>query len=138
MVLSHVKIGTPLPRNRENFLTPPILQEADKVTCTHSSCSTDCHMICLAHLFLRSEPSHLLPVEGACPSCRRSLLWGHLVRQGGKGEEGGGSAHLQDTGPVRPTKLTTKDSPTQSVSQSVNLSHFICLVINHTIRNKNN
>lgn len=66
------------------FVCRSSVKGADKLTCLHSSCGADCHVICLAKHFLKSEPFHLLPVEGACPSCRRSVLWGDVIRQRGR------------------------------------------------------
>ncbi|XP_017374632.1 structure-specific endonuclease subunit SLX1 isoform X2 [Cebus imitator] len=53
--------------------------EQGPLCCPHPGCLLRAHMICLAEEFLREEPGQLLPLEGQCPSCEKSLLWGDLI-----------------------------------------------------------
>ncbi|XP_016074071.1 PREDICTED: structure-specific endonuclease subunit SLX1 isoform X1 [Miniopterus natalensis] len=53
--------------------------EEGPLCCPHPGCSLRAHMICLADEFLREEPGQLLPLEGQCPGCKNSLLWGDLI-----------------------------------------------------------
>ncbi|XP_053527473.1 structure-specific endonuclease subunit SLX1 isoform X6 [Artibeus jamaicensis] len=64
--------------------------EEGPLCCPHAGCSLRAHMICLAQEFLQEEPGQLLPLEGQCPGCKNSLLWGDLVwlcRMGTEEEE---------------------------------------------------
>uniref|UniRef100_F6WGY1 Structure-specific endonuclease subunit SLX1 homolog n=1 Tax=Ciona intestinalis TaxID=7719 RepID=F6WGY1_CIOIN len=62
-----------LPVNVEN--APSILK------CPNESCNMASHLLCLAKHFLSNKFDQLLPVDGYCPSCNDSLLWGALIRQ---------------------------------------------------------
>lgn len=55
--------------------------EEGPLCCPHPGCPLRAHIICLAEEFLQEEPGQLLPLEGHCPSCKKSLLWGNLVGQ---------------------------------------------------------
>ena len=37
------------------------------------------HVVCLSNAFL--EPGQFLPIEGECPLCQKTLLWGELIRK---------------------------------------------------------
>lgn len=93
---SHVPLafGPPPPRCRATPSTQPDpdpdaeahcslcargFQDEVPLCCPHPSCSVRAHMICLAEWFLQEEPGQLLPLEGQCPGCENSLLWGDLI-----------------------------------------------------------
>lgn len=56
------------------------IAENDLMKCVNPDCQTSGHVICFSRYFL-SDDSHILPVEGKCPSCGIELLWGDLVRK---------------------------------------------------------
>ncbi|GFR79229.1 structure-specific endonuclease subunit SLX1 homolog [Elysia marginata] len=58
-----------------------IKAEDTALSCLRPSCLMKAHIICLAKHFLGEESKLLLPVEGKCPYCGVTLLWGELVRQ---------------------------------------------------------
>ncbi|XP_043416099.1 structure-specific endonuclease subunit SLX1 isoform X1 [Prionailurus bengalensis] len=53
--------------------------EEGPLCCPHPGCRLRAHVICLAEEFLEKEPGQLLPLEGQCPGCKNSLLWGDLI-----------------------------------------------------------
>uniref|UniRef100_A0A452R2Z5 GIY-YIG domain-containing protein n=1 Tax=Ursus americanus TaxID=9643 RepID=A0A452R2Z5_URSAM len=64
--------------------------EEGPLCCPHPGCRLRAHVICLAEEFLQEEPGQLLPLEGQCPGCKNSLLWGDLIwlcRMGAEEEE---------------------------------------------------
>ena len=51
-----------------------------RVTCLQPRCLLVAHLACLAAEMVRGTDT-LLPVEGPCPACGASLLWGDLIRR---------------------------------------------------------
>ncbi|KAK6184163.1 hypothetical protein SNE40_006684 [Patella caerulea] len=56
------------------------LKEQDiTLSCLYPVCHMVAHIICLAKKFLMGD-DHLIPIEGNCPWCSQTLLWGELIR----------------------------------------------------------
>ncbi|KAG4075443.1 hypothetical protein HA402_015096 [Bradysia odoriphaga] len=49
------------------------------VRCISPGCCFVGHLICLARFFL--EPGQYVPIQGTCPSCKKTALWGDLMRK---------------------------------------------------------
>ncbi|ELT87595.1 hypothetical protein CAPTEDRAFT_226573 [Capitella teleta] len=64
-----------------NFTLNGINQQsdADLLKCLKPSCDMASHLKCLARLFLSSS-TQLLPIDGPCPKCKTTVLWGDLIR----------------------------------------------------------
>lgn len=85
------KVSSPLKRNvapsspeTEVFtcdLCPRPLNKDDMLNCLTQGCNLRVHLLCLASHFLKSDPDHMLPLEGSCPNCLNDLLWADLIRK---------------------------------------------------------
>ncbi|KAK9887309.1 hypothetical protein WA026_021619 [Henosepilachna vigintioctopunctata] len=49
------------------------------ISCLDSKCNFRSHLICLSKIFL--EPGEYIPIEGKCPKCNISCLWGDLIKK---------------------------------------------------------
>lgn len=49
------------------------------VSCISPNCRFVGHLKCLAELWL--EPGQYVPIQGTCPSCKKTVLWGDLIRK---------------------------------------------------------
>lgn len=70
-----------------------LLTKKNSLMCLNNNCQVRWHVLCLGKRFLDSEVSfigtqredatneNLLPVEGICPSCESTILWGDLIRK---------------------------------------------------------
>lgn len=56
-----------------------IVNDEDLITCLQTNCTLISHLVCLAESFTKDDM--ILPVEGCCPICSTSLLWGDLIRK---------------------------------------------------------
>lgn len=65
------------------FLCDKIIQNPliEMVTCLQPSCKLVCHIVCLAVHCLKDEPGQVIPVEGICPICDKTFLWGDVIRK---------------------------------------------------------
>lgn len=79
---------TPDTETRCSLCARALQDEEAPLCCPHPDCPLSAHMICLAHLFLEEEPQQLLPLEGQCPCCKNSVLWGDLIWLSGMGAQG--------------------------------------------------
>lgn len=44
-------------------------------------CSTPFHIICLSkHFFGPTQSHYIIPIDGTCPSCSKSFLWGEIIQ----------------------------------------------------------
>lgn len=55
------------------------VESEDRISCVKPGCQLVAHLICLAGAFKQDEM--ILPVEGVCPVCDTSVLWGDLIRK---------------------------------------------------------
>ncbi|XP_074642292.1 structure-specific endonuclease subunit slx1-like [Tubulanus polymorphus] len=55
------------------------IKHDDGLKCIHFNCSMHAHIACLAKHFL-GDSQHIIPLNGECPTCRKTMLWGDLIR----------------------------------------------------------
>nr|XP_023014784.1 structure-specific endonuclease subunit slx1 [Leptinotarsa decemlineata] len=53
--------------------------EERPLRCLNNNCNLNCHIICLSKYFLQS--GEYVPLEGNCPKCDKTFLWGDIVRK---------------------------------------------------------
>lgn len=51
----------------------------DGIMCIKPGCLLFSHLTCLAEYFKKDDM--ILPIEGTCPVCKTSVLWGDLIRK---------------------------------------------------------
>lgn len=49
------------------------------LTCLNSDCNIVSHIICMAKYF--KKESDYVPIEGNCPNCLQTFLWGDIIRK---------------------------------------------------------
>ena len=57
-------------------------QDSCVLHCYHKHCSFNAHIVCLASKLC--EDDQIIPISGPCPTCKRDLLWGELIRREAK------------------------------------------------------
>ncbi|VEN34807.1 unnamed protein product [Callosobruchus maculatus] len=55
------------------------LIDEKQMRCLNLNCDLNSHIVCLSKYFL--QPGEYVPVEGKCPKCKHTFLWGDLVRK---------------------------------------------------------
>lgn len=53
------------------------------LNCVHPKCPMISHILCLSNKFLSEKGStgkEIVPVDGTCPKCKGTVLWGDLIR----------------------------------------------------------
>lgn len=63
-----------------------IRNETSLLSCINRACKMKAHIKCLAGKFLEHEAVaadslSIIPIQGECPTCRRQILWGDLIRR---------------------------------------------------------
>lgn len=51
----------------------------NSIGCISPNCRFIGHLKCLATVML--EPGQYVPIQGTCPSCKKTVLWGDLIRK---------------------------------------------------------
>lgn len=57
-----------------------VTQDDKKFVCFNEGCDENFHVVCLGRHFQSSNENFLIPVEGLCPCCSTSILWGDVIR----------------------------------------------------------
>lgn len=53
------------------------------VVCSETGCRCACHLICLSTRFLEdsSVPDQMVPMDGSCPACKKTVKWPVLMKE---------------------------------------------------------
>ena len=81
----NAKSSTLLPKTRSNSAhacdicrTPLPASHLEIALCPRNSCTGLFHLTCLASQL--ADADSILPVKGNCPSCKKEILWGDVIR----------------------------------------------------------
>lgn len=61
------------------FVCKDLIEKEKELKCLADDCDLVSHIICLSKYFL--TPGEYVPVEGTCPKCDGSFLWGEIIRK---------------------------------------------------------